>query len=493
MKRKILVDIKGGRDLARRASRPSVRVNLDKRRDIEIFLVRALKIFVIGFAVVFFFFNIVRAPSEGARAAQNVTQADAQRKALEAQLADLERQIVEQESIVSRYRAQGVTLSQEIRRINARIAKLNLEIRAARLSLLQLDNQITETRSQIAQTESEIEKNKENLARILRTLYENDTKSLVEILLTNPSISVFFGNMSNLIIVQDNMRAALQTIVQLKVDLVTQREKLALERADVEALQQYQLAQRSNVAKTQEEKSTLLAETRGKESEYRRMLETTRKTASEVRKQIFRLFDGGEMSFEEAYRLAKFASGATGVDAAFILAILDQESALGRNVGRCSYQTAMHPRRDIPIFREIIDELRRNRIFVPDPLLVSCPIHADGAFGGAMGPAQFIPSTWRMYASSISAVTGNNPPSPWRNTDAFAATALYLRNAYNSNACIEYSRIIPSEADMLRKRCAAAQYYAGSRWHRFRFAYGNPVLERARRFAQDIAILEANQ
>jgi len=492
MKQRILVDIKGGRDLAPRTSRPNIRLNLDKRRDIEIFLVRALKIFVMGAASVFFFFSLVSAPSEGAYAAQNVSEADAKRRALEVQLADLEKQISEQESIVGRYRAQGATLSQEIRRINARIAKLNLEIRAASLSLLQLDDQITETRSQITRTESDIEKSKDNLARILRALYKSDAQSLVEILLANPSISAFFGNIGNLIILQDNLRMDLQTIIGLKADLVTQREELALERVDVEALQQYQLVQRSNVAKAQEEKSTLLTVTRGKESEYRKILETTRKTASEVRQQIFRLFDGGRMSFEEAHRLAKFASDATGVDVAFILAVLDQESALGRNVGQCSYRTAMHPRRDIPVFHEIIDELRRNGVFVPDPLLVSCP-NADGVFGGAMGPAQFIPSTWRAHASSISAITGNNPPSPWRNTDAFVGTAVYLRSAYNSNACIEYSRTVPSEAHTLRKRCAAARYYAGGRWRRFLFSYGSQVLQRIHRFERDIAIMEANQ
>lgn len=488
MKRRILVDVKGGRDFTSRSVHTRMRLNLDTRRDVEIFLIRALKILAVGVAVIFFFFNFVRAPSDGVHAAQNASETDAQRKSLEAKLADLERQMAEQEAIVNQYKAQGKTLSGEIKRLNAQIAKLNLEIRATRLSLLQLDDQINTTKTQITRTESDIEKNKSNLSRILRTLYESDSQSVVEILLANPSLSDFFGDIDSLIIVQDSLRASLQTIVKLKADLVLQREKLALEKSDVEELQKYQIAQRAGAAKVQNEKSTLLVATKGKESEYQKILSETKKTAAEVRKQIFRLFGGGELSFDEAYKLAKFAQDVTGMDAALILAVLDQESALGKNVGQCNYKTAMHPTRDIPVFLQIVEALKLKGDFVPDPLLVSCP-NSDGAYGGAMGPAQFIPSTWKLYANSIAAVTGNNPPSPWRNADAFVATALYLKNSYNSSACVNYSKAIPSEADTLRKRCAAAQYYAGSRWYTYRFAYGEAILDRARRFAQDIAIL----
>jgi membrane-bound lytic murein transglycosylase B len=49
--------------------------------------------------------------------------------------------------------------------------------------------------------------------------------------------------------------------------------------------------------------------------------------------------------------------------------------------------------------------------------------------GGAMGPAQFLPSTWLRYADEVAQLTGHNPPNPWNPQDAFQASAVFLAKA----------------------------------------------------------------
>ncbi|MEK9150905.1 MAG: lytic murein transglycosylase [Patescibacteria group bacterium] len=485
MKPRILIEVIGGRDL-KNLNKIRERIDFRRRRLIRFPAKTFLRLAVIGAVAIFFVFGYAAAPIEnGAKAAQSVGD---ERRALELQLAELEKEIADNEIKISEYKKQGDSLKSEIKKIEAKISKLSLQIKAITLNLEKLDFEITSTRNQINVLESDIDVNKKNLSFILQTVYENDRNNLMEVLLKNPQLSDFFGDLNNLLSVQDNLRIVLEKIVESRQQLIDEKEALAVQRADVMALKSYQDAQKESILKIKSEKNSLLKITKGKESEYQKILTERKKTAAEIRKQIFHLLGGGELTFEKAYELAKFAESATGIRAAFILAVLDRESALGQNVGRCSYEKAMHPIRDLPSFLEIIKELGLEKDLESGIVKVSCA-NSDGAYGGAMGPAQFIPSTWMLYKDKVAAIAGNNPPSPWRNADAFVATALYLKDAYNSSSCREYAKEIPDQAQMLQERCAAAQYYAGKRWYYFRWAYGEPVVDRANRFQQDIEVL----
>ncbi len=46
-------------------------------------------------------------------------------------------------------------------------------------------------------------------------------------------------------------------------------------------------------------------------------------------------------------------------------------------------------------------------------------------YGGAMGPAQFIPSTWKLFENRLKNIFGHYA-NPWSAEDAFTASALYL-------------------------------------------------------------------
>jgi membrane-bound lytic murein transglycosylase B len=105
----------------------------------------------------------------------------------------------------------------------------------------------------------------------------------------------------------------------------------------------------------------------------------------------------------------------------------------------------MAPVRDVPPFLALGLQLG----FDPHHQVVSCPIASAGGWGGAMGPAQFIPSTWALYADRVASGSGDSVANPWDPADAIMAMSFLL--ADNGASAGGYT----AEFN------AAARYYAG--------------------------------
>ena len=462
LKPKVLEDIKiSGRSVYRK---PTPLLNLGYKKRYELPFAKLIKVFIITFAILGLIFGSVTAPTKPTLAANPTS--DEERKNLENQLRDLENQIGQYEGQILSYQKQGKSLKNEVAKLNDKIAKLNLQIKAINLTLVDLDRKIGETQGKIEVTENNIDSNKQVLASLLRNLYQNEQVSLIEVFLKNPKLSDFFNDLNNITLLQGNVRQTIVKITDFRDQLTEEKTQLALARTDAATIKAYQASQKNETDAVRKEKNDLLSITKGQESKYQTLLKQSKETAAQIRSRIFEFLGGGELTFAEAYEYAKLAGGATGVRPALILAVLDRESALGRNVGRCSYKTAMSPSNQ-KIFLEITQALNIS----PDSVNISCP-NADGIYGGAMGPAQFIPSTWRLYEGAVAKITGRTPANPWNNADAFVAAALYLRDAGAAQ----------------NERNAAARYYCGSRWNRYvcTNVYGRKVVEQAERFEEDI-------
>jgi membrane-bound lytic murein transglycosylase B len=416
-------------------------------------------------------------PIARAQTSSSTTETTAQKQAaLEAQLSQIETQIDQYQGQITVDQQKGSSLTSEINALSAQISKLNLQIQAINLTLEQINSQIDQTTAQIGITQGEIVSEKATIGTLLNALYKNDQIGFLESFLADPQLSTLWDDSENISLFESNLNVAVVQLNTLTGQLQDQNQQLAQSQTAEQTAEQYAAAQAQQIATSKAQQAQLLAATKSDAAAKAALASQAKQTAAQIRNQIFQLLGGGSLTFGQAYQYAQVASQATGVNAALILAILNRESALGANVGQCSYKTAMSPS-NIPIFLQITSQLGLD----PTQMLVSCA-NADGVYGGAMGPAQFEPSTWELYVSQIASITGDNPPSPWDNADAFVATALYLKGAMQG---CEANYTAQLDID----RCTAAKYYAGGGWKNYLWTYGEATVEQEQTFAQDIATI----
>lgn len=423
--------------------------------------------------------------------AQNPNLSPEQREALERQLASLEKEIAATQGTIDSLYTEGESLKRDIAILDGEIKKAKLRVRATEVAIQQLTGTINTHSRNISMLTTKLSDEKDSLAQIMRNTQQIDDYSLVEVVMSAQNVSEFFGDLDNFAAVNAALYSSFDRIVSTRSEAEGAKVELEGERLSQEQLRQMHLVEQQNVQKQEAEKRDLLAKTKGQEDLYRQLKGVQERTAAQIRAALFPLRDTSGIQFGQAVEYARAASNQTGVRAALILAILSQESDLGKNVGNCYitnkpnvgdgvgkntgtfFDGVMHPTRDVPVFLRVMDALGRDWSTTP----ISCPL--PGGYGGAMGPTQFIPSTWAGYEGRLKATLGVAATDPWNPSHAIMATALYLQD-------------LGAAAGGQAEHRAAAQYYAGGNWATAGQGYANSVIGKATGFQNDINILGGN-
>lgn len=363
------------------------------------------------------------------------------------------------------------TLSREMAIFQSRISKNEFEIKETKLSIEASELEIAENENKITELEEKRAKLKEVLINLFKTLYIYDQNSMLEVLMTKNNISDFFNEVSATESINNKI---FQTIVDFK----KAEEDLKLREVELEERQEEQsqligmkYQQNESLDELKIQKKQILEETKGEEKKFQQILEENKQILPALRAQLYDLQSlGKKIKFDDAISVAKYVGSVTGVRPAYLLAILRKESSLGTNVGGGTYQVDMSQRQRAT-FEAITAELG----YDPNEMPVSKKPRSYRGWGGAMGPAQMMPTTWRAYQNEVSEVTGNYPPDPWDLTDALAAMAVKVSKVAGvteGNYDAEYK--------------AAGLYFAGTNWRKFLF-YPDRVMLYADLWEQELS------
>ncbi|MEK7588221.1 MAG: lytic murein transglycosylase [Patescibacteria group bacterium] len=394
---------------------------------------------------------------------------------IEAELADLLNKQKEQQKNTG-------TLTGDVKYLNAQINALKTKVKARALVIAQLKVSIKEKSKKIEGLSEKIENQYESLGQLIRNTNDFDNENLVHLLLSDANLSDFYGDLESYSSLKQAIKVSVDEIKGIKTDTETEKKDLEKKQnAETDAKVELEASQKK-VAQTEAEKKKLLSLSKNKEAEYKKLAAEKKAKADKIRSALFSLRDSKAIPFGTALEYARQAEKATGVRPAFVLAILTQETNLGANVGTCnratdpetkSWRVIMKPDRDIPPFERITTALGIS----PEGLPLSCPW--KGGWGGAMGPSQFIPSTWELYAKKIAAALSiSGMPNPWEPKHAFFASSIYLGELGADNG------------GFTAERTAALKYYAGGNWNKKANAfYGDGVMKKATSIQADIDLL----
>lgn len=418
-------------------------------------------------------------------------------------LAQCEKEINEQKSGLETTKKQSSLLQGNVTTLSTKIKTLNLEIKARNIKIQRLEENISTKNVEIGKLGQRVEDIRSSISKIIRESAMISNYTMPEILLSTNDLSEFLLDVDNYTVINASLHQLSLELRGLKNQ--TEQAKKDLEsKQNQEELLKFQQEKAMRLNETyKKENQQLLTYSKNQETAYSKVIAEKEKVRTEIRNRLFRTVGGTEMKFGDAVKTLAPYEDLIGVDSALVLAVLTQESSadgvIGKNIGKCKYNQSARNREGTvmsssqkPSFLAIMSELG----MTPETTPVSCPIYVDGQYGGAMGPAQFMPSTWwnvdtsQGYKKRIAQVVGISVPSPFTPRDAFVGTALYLKDA--QKVC---KASFTSTWDIWA--CSASKYYGGlslkgstlSKYMYNSGGYGHQVADRATQFSKDIELL----
>ncbi len=354
------------------------------------------------------------------------------------QIAEIQAQIDEYQKQITTTSTQAKTLATEVSRLNALISKIQLEVKGLSLQINQTDSEIGVTQDTISSTLAEIDLHKKALGDALVEIYRLDQQNLTQMIIARPQLSDFLNTVKVVDESKNTLHDSIESLKNLKLNLEQKQSDLEDKKSELQKLKILQQSQQSNLNQSKSSKDQLLKETKGQEAKYQQLVKESQDQIKRIKDQIYYLNQQG-VTVEDAISQGKRAAAQNGIRPAFLIAILEVESRLGNNVGSGNWNDDMYlcylrlakiypskatyyknrAETEKTAFFKVIGDLGL------DPATVKVSKEPSYGCGGAMGPAQFIPSTWVAYKPKVEAIVGHFA-NPWNIGDAFMAAGIKL-------------------------------------------------------------------
>src|SRR3990167_3574265 len=170
-------------------------------------------------------------------------------------------------------------LDDEIHSVELEIEKLQQEIDA---TTLEIENLKLDIRAQ----EEKIAEHRDTLEELLRILYRNDQKSVLDIILENNSFSEYYNYSHSLISLNGELTDTVQQIKDLKTTLEEKKAELEVKIADLGNFQIDFSTKKDTLLAQKNEKNNVLEQTQSDESKFQELVEDVKSEQDSVSSEI---------------------------------------------------------------------------------------------------------------------------------------------------------------------------------------------------------------
>lgn len=185
---------------------------------------------------------------------------------------ELEQEIGKYQQELTKTVTQKADLQTTIKGLDLNAKKLGTDLRVTESKIEKTNYTIAELNIQISEKEKSISNSRQALADALRSIEVSDSKSLIEVVLSNSSLTSFWGDVESLSQYQDQVNEKISELRNLKSSLENNKNETEGKKKELVVLKVDLSDKKSAVEANKSEKDKLLAQTKNKESEYKKLI-----------------------------------------------------------------------------------------------------------------------------------------------------------------------------------------------------------------------------
>jgi peptidoglycan hydrolase CwlO-like protein len=385
-------------------------------------------------------------PSTAAAALIKLQENQAQLQAKQSELSNLDGKIKELSQKQASASNEAELAADQLAYVSQQLQAAQLQYDQTLLSITILKQDIGDSETEILSLESEADQTRQLLRESLRALYQQEQSSLLDVVLGSTSLSALMSERRTYYEIQQRALQYVSDLQQRQKAVAEHIMQLDLQHRQMQQLKDLQAFQQADLSEQQDAKDNFLKLKQQQQAQYAREIAETKQARTEIEQQLFSLKGlGVDLALNDAYQAARFAGSLTRIRPALLLGIVKVETNVGATLGSGRFPDDMHPSsRDA--FLELTSQLKLDPFTTP---ISRRPSNYQG-WGGAMGPGQFMPSTWLGLAPRISQLINKPVPDPFSLADALVGVGIMMADR--------------GASDPAKEAEAVGRYLAGPNW-----------------------------